>query len=204
MLLEPDSDGWYELEDLQLTEEAATGLTLELEGSQHVERGVYIYTSEIRDGVPSQTFVGIAEGTRAVAVSMETSLRFAVEESVMTVRTVWNDSGRMPPHAGPENPDMPDMPTAPEIPVNPDPSTSPEQEPAEDPREEIPKEEEDTVPEQVTEKPPAEKCPAEEPPLPQEVPKTGDAAGLWFRLLGVSGAGLGCILLLERRKKSVK
>lgn len=74
--LEPDANGTYTIEDLEIFE--GVNITLNLEGTQDLERGVYLYTSEIYDEKTSQTFVGVAEGERKV--DLEVSLKFEVED----------------------------------------------------------------------------------------------------------------------------
>lgn len=96
----------YTMTGLELVEGSNTKFNLKLEGAQYLEQGVYVYSSEIRDveqkdgstkEVPSQTFVGIAEGYKSVDVSMEIDLSFNVEEATITTervwRTEWTDSG---------------------------------------------------------------------------------------------------------------
>lgn len=84
----PDENGTYTIAGLTLVErEAAFNITLE--GAQHLEQGVYIYTSEVRGGESSQTFVGIAEGYQTVDLSMEVEFDFRVEEGTVTTQRVW-------------------------------------------------------------------------------------------------------------------
>ncbi|MBQ9851776.1 MAG: thioester domain-containing protein [Ruminiclostridium sp.] len=71
-----DENGTYTIPDLELAEGVA--ITLNLEGTQNLNKGVYIYTSEAIGGTVSQTFVGVAEGTRQV--DLEVSMKFEVEE----------------------------------------------------------------------------------------------------------------------------
>lgn len=82
---------YYVLEDLTLIEGSNTRFDLRLEGAQYLEQGVYVYSSEERDGEHSQTFVGIAEGYREVDVSMSIDLSFNVEESTVTTERIWRN-----------------------------------------------------------------------------------------------------------------
>lgn len=71
----------YRVENLQLEENKDVRFNLSLQGVQYLEQGVYVYSSELRDGAASQSFVGIAEGYRNVDMDMETTLRFNVREA---------------------------------------------------------------------------------------------------------------------------
>ncbi len=67
----------YVIDNLQLAE--GINITLNLSGTQNLGQGVYLYSSEINSkGVSSQTFVGIAQGTREVNLNVE--LSFEVNE----------------------------------------------------------------------------------------------------------------------------
>lgn len=83
----------YTLKDMELIEGSETKFNLKLEGAQYLDEGVYIYTSEVRDGVSSQTFVGIAEGYKSVDVAMEVDLTFHVKEGTVTTVREWADEG---------------------------------------------------------------------------------------------------------------
>lgn len=65
----PDTDGNYTIENLKLA--SGVTLTLNLSGTQHIDEGVYIYTSEELKGVPSQTMVGLASGERTVNLTVD-------------------------------------------------------------------------------------------------------------------------------------
>lgn len=73
-VLVPDSAGKYTLTGLTLAEGAHADCRLTLTGKQQLARGVYVYTSEVREGVSSQTFVGIAEGAVQVNASQTVEL----------------------------------------------------------------------------------------------------------------------------------
>lgn len=55
-----------------------------------------MYNSELRDGVPSQTMVGVAEGERNVNVSMHIGLEVAVSDNVYTTKRVWRTEVNLP------------------------------------------------------------------------------------------------------------
>lgn len=74
--IEADENGTYTIENLELAE--GVNITLNLEGTQDLEKGVYIYTSEKINGTASQSFVGVAEGERSV--DLEVDLVFTVED----------------------------------------------------------------------------------------------------------------------------
>ena len=93
--ISPRDDGSYRIEGLQL-QEGELELTLELQGAQYLEQGVYIYSSEIRNDWGAQTFVGIAEGYEPVELEMSVTLDFSVDEGHVTterlMRTQWKSS----------------------------------------------------------------------------------------------------------------
>jgi len=150
---------------------------------------VYIYTSEVKNDVPSQTFVGIAEGYKAVDVSMQVNLSFEVTESVVTEERTWSDFGvqvfREP--SGTE-----DVPT--------DDEDTPEED---DDRDETPPATEEERPDTPAQSDPEEQMPFSPPSADtpkSEIPETGDMAGLWLTLLGIGSAGL--ILLRGKRDRA--
>ena len=83
----------YTLKDMELIEGSNTKFNLTLEGAQYLEQGVYIYSSEVRDGNDSQTFVGMAEGYKRVDVAMEVDLTFNVKEGSVTTVREWANEG---------------------------------------------------------------------------------------------------------------
>ena len=85
-VLQPDGAGRYTLGGLTLKAEEELACRFALTGVQQLRRGVYVYTSEVRDGVSSQTFVGLAEGETQVKGQQELTLRFtAPADPVPTV-----------------------------------------------------------------------------------------------------------------------
>ena len=77
-----DGTGRYTFHDVVLTE-GTDKLNVSLDGTQELDRGIYIYTSEKRivDGeeVSSQTLVGVAEGTHKVDVDLYGEVKFEIE-----------------------------------------------------------------------------------------------------------------------------
>ena len=78
--IRPEADGSYVLKGLKLSENQDFDFDLRLEGTQYLEKGVYVYTAVGGRDV-SQSFVGIAEGKRNVDVSMGMTIRFDVDEN---------------------------------------------------------------------------------------------------------------------------
>lgn len=68
--------------DLELIE--GVKFTINLDGTQKLEEGVYIYTSEKINGEPSQTFVGLASGSQAVDLAVD--MKFTVTEPVVQAK----------------------------------------------------------------------------------------------------------------------
>ena len=112
-VLLPDSEGKYTLEGLTLAAGEHVGCRLKLTGAQYLSRGVYVYTSEVRDEVSSQTFVGIAEGTKQVSAQQTVDLSFTPPPQEEIVPSTPTD-----PPVPPVNPEPPVKPAPP---VNPEP-----------------------------------------------------------------------------------
>ena len=68
--------------DLELVE--GVKFTINLDGTQELEEGVYIYTSEKINGKPSQTFVGLAQGEHTVDLAVD--MKFTVTEPDVLVK----------------------------------------------------------------------------------------------------------------------
>ena len=66
----------YTIEGIQLQENV--NISLNITGTQVLDRGVYLYTSEKISGVPSQSFVSVAEGKRQV--NLDVNLTFDVKD----------------------------------------------------------------------------------------------------------------------------
>ena len=85
-VLQPDSGGRYTLGGLTLKAGEEMACRFTLTGVQQLRRGVYVYTSEVREGVSSQTFVGLAEG--AVQVNGQQALTLSFTPPVDPVPSV--------------------------------------------------------------------------------------------------------------------
>ena len=70
---------------------------LKLEGTQLLTEGVYIYQSEMRGTTTSQTFVGMASGTKQVDVGAHIDLTFNVEEGTMKATHSWRKTWKDKP-----------------------------------------------------------------------------------------------------------
>lgn len=185
----PDADGNYTIGGLKLSENKDFTFDLRLEGTQYLEQGVYIYTSESaatdqnKDGVVSedehyQTMVGIAEGFRNVDVSLAVTVSFDVDENnLIYAARSWHNEGTYS-YA---------------------PSVQPEELPEEaSPEEELPDEEN---PPANTPVPPADPVsPSENAPL-ANVPQTGDAIILYVVLALMSSSGLTFLVLSGKKRK---
>ena len=85
-VLQPDGAGRYTLAGLTLKAGEEMACRFALTGVQQLRRGVYVYTSEVREGVSSQTFVGLAEGETQVKGQQALTLSFtAPADPVPTV-----------------------------------------------------------------------------------------------------------------------
>ena len=97
-----DENGNYTFTNIVLTE-GNQNFNLTLEGIQNLEEGVYLYTSEVRNGNSSQTMVGMAKGEHEVNVSMTLSFDLNVDDEVVVKERIWrNDSSVKDPEGVPE------------------------------------------------------------------------------------------------------
>ena len=80
--------GTYTISDLKIAE--GLSITLNLSGTQHLDTGVYLYSSEMRGTTTSQTFIGIAQGERDV--NLNVSLAFTVDEPTAQVESTSSGS----------------------------------------------------------------------------------------------------------------
>ncbi len=98
LILTDHGNGTYTFEDLELIEGTQT-LSMTISGTQELERGVYLYTSEVREGTSSQTLVGIAEGTHQLDTELRRNIRFSVneeDEKERIIRITKTTSDRLP------------------------------------------------------------------------------------------------------------
>ena len=113
----PGEDGSYTLTGLRLAENSDFTFDLKLEGTQHLEQGVYVY-SPVGGRDSSQTLIGMGEGTREVDVTTSLTVSFSVDESNHVVaERVWcneYDPNRTPAEK-PENPNTPRIGEPPQI-----------------------------------------------------------------------------------------
>ena len=87
VLLSYDGDRTYTFKGIEL-EEGSLDLEFVLTGSQYLERGAFLFSSEA-GRLASQSMVGIAEGDFAVNVAMNIEFDFAAEDGLATVEHIW-------------------------------------------------------------------------------------------------------------------
>ena len=88
-------------------------MPLEANEAQYLSRGVYVYTSEVRDEVSSQTFVGIAEGTKQVSAQQTVDLSFTPPPQEEIVPSTPTDTPAPPVKPAPPVPYVPTTVTSP-------------------------------------------------------------------------------------------
>ncbi len=86
--LYPDGNDVYTFSGVALTE-GVQNISFTLTGWQTLDKDVYLYTSETKAGVPSQTMVGVAEGKTGVGVTLSLDFDLAVEDNLTTCEHVW-------------------------------------------------------------------------------------------------------------------
>ena len=169
------STGKYSLGGMTLSENQAYNVKLVVEGTQKLEQGVYVYTAE-GGTKASQTFVGLAEGTKGVNVAMGLQFQFNVEDTAHVVEhRAWyeEDPFVVVPSTPSETPE--------ETPKN----EKPEQK---QPLEELP--EEDVPLTEIME---------EDVPL-ANVPMTGDNSLFFIGMSVLSGSGLAGLALTRKKE----
>lgn len=112
-VLLPDNEGNYTLKGLTLAAEENAACSFKLTGAQYLSRGVYVYTSEVRDEVSSQTFVGIAEGTKQVNAQQRVDLSFTPPPQEEIVPSTPTDTPTPPVKPVPTIPYVPATVTSP-------------------------------------------------------------------------------------------
>ena len=201
-VLDPDENGNYKFEGITIIEGENT-FNISLEGVQNLKHGVYLYTSEVREGTSSQTLVGLAEGKRGVNVSMDIKFDLSVDDEVVATERVWHEEWKDDPQPTQEDP-TPD----PE-PKDEDPTEDPKEDPKPEPTKKkftfkLKVEEEPEIVEIPEEEIPLVNIPDEEIPLtniPDEpVPLTGDSM-FWYISSAAAVLGL-CVLNLFGKKKN--
>ena len=103
-------DGSYILTGLKLGENTEASFDLQIQGTQYLNEGVYIYQAKNAKGElsrdASQTLVGLAAGTQKVVSSTKLSLQFEVDEKNQVVaERVWTYDSKNPPVTPPEEPE---------------------------------------------------------------------------------------------------
>ena len=111
VMLEKEGDNYW-FRNIVLTEGGQT-FTLNLEGVQNLDQGVYLYSSEVREGNSSQTLVGKAGGVRDFDVTIDLKFELDVEDKVVVQEHVWRDE--YIPEEDPINPPPGDEEDPPEI-----------------------------------------------------------------------------------------
>jgi len=81
----------YLIKDIPLQSGQELQFDINISGVQHLDRGVYIYTSEVKNSVGSQTFVGLAEGGHAVDVGTLIDFTFEVQDAIVTDTHIWRN-----------------------------------------------------------------------------------------------------------------
>ena len=89
IMLEKDGDNYW-FRNIVLTE-GGQSFTLNLEGVQNLDQGVYLYSSEVREGNSSQTLVGKAGGVRDFDVTIGLQFKLDVEDNVVVEEHIWRD-----------------------------------------------------------------------------------------------------------------
>ena len=111
VMLEKEGDNYW-FRNIVLTEGGQT-FTLNLEGVQNLDQGVYLYSSEVREGTSSQTLVGKAGGVRDFDVTIDLKFDLDVEDNVVVKEHIWRDE--YIPEEDPINPPPGDEEDPPEI-----------------------------------------------------------------------------------------
>ena len=168
----PEADGTYVLSGLKLSENEDFDFDLRLEGTQYLEKGVYVY-APVGGRDVSQTFVGIAEGERNVDVSVGVTISFDVDENNHVVaERKWQAEA---------DPVIPDPEGTVDIPGGnnkwPEPPTN-----------------------NVTEDDGLEEIEEEEVPL-ADVPDTGDSSIVFIVLAILSACGLAYLALTKKQEE---
>ena len=211
-----DVDGNYTFEGIEMTE-GNQNLKLTLHGIQNLKEGVYLYSSEVKDEVSSQTLVGVASGDRSVNVEMNIEFELDVNDELVVTEHVWREEETKPTE--PQNPptEPQDPPTEPQ-----DPPTEPQDPPTEPDRPEKPDRYERIDDDDV----PLASVPVvaiEEDPVPLSdvavlgafeieddmvplavLPATGDHSLLWMFMSFLSGLSLAGASLVDKMKKRKK
>jgi len=171
------SSGKYTLTGMTMSENQKYNVKLVIEGTQKLEQGVYIY-SPTGGTKYSQTFVGLAEGTKGVNVAMNMEFQFNVEDTARVVeRRAWYEED---PHEI--------------IPSNP--SETPEENTKNENQE---KEQLEELPEEEVPLGDLTEIMEEDVPL-ANVPMTGDNSLFFIGMTVLSGSGLAGLALTRKKE----
>jgi len=160
-----------------MSENQKYNVKLVIEGTQKLEQGVYIYSPTGGTNY-SQTFVGLAEGTKGVNVAMNMEFQFNVEDTAHVVEhRRWYEED---PFVA-----VPSTPTTP--------SETPEENTKNENQE---KEQLEELPEEEV---PLTEIFEEEVPL-ANVPMTGDNSLFFIGMTVLSGSGLAGLALTRKKE----
>lgn len=110
-----NGNGIFTITDITM-QEGNFVLTATLSGTQYLARDAYLFSSEVVDGVSSQTLVGVAEGPYSVNVSAELNFSMDPDDSEIPP-TGGEDEPPEDPNNPPEDPNEP--PEDPNVPGDP-------------------------------------------------------------------------------------
>jgi len=212
----PEEDGSYILSGLKLSENKDFDFDLRLEGTQYLEKGVYIYKA-YGGRENSQNFVGVAEGEKNVDVSASMTISFEVDEDnhIVAEREWYFESD--PIVTPPEEPEETEPEETEPEETKPEETKPEETKPEETEPEETEPEETEPAETEPEETEPAEtEAPEIEPEddtiliedddipltdIPDEpVPQTGDSA-MWYLCSVFAAIGLFVLHLSDKKKK---
>lgn len=94
ILLTPDGSDRYTFSDLALNE-GGEHLSLRMKGTQNLKKDVYLFTSEVKEGISSQTMVGVAEGAYGVNVGMNLFFTLDIEDDVFSFKHFWRNEKKL-------------------------------------------------------------------------------------------------------------
>ena len=172
VLLDKDENDNYWFRNIVLTEGNQT-FTLNLEGVQNLDKGVYLYSSEVRteesESTSSQTLVGMASGERGFDVTLDLKFDLDVQDKVVVEEHIWHNE--YDPIAEPEVPEIPEEP------------------------------EEEPEPPQIFRLDPEAEEEIPEEPVPLAAPvTTGDNSFLWILVVMMSVFGIVVINVSAKKK----
>lgn len=91
------SNGEYFFPDIPLAAGQTKTIKFHMTGWQDLDQGAYLYTSEVKNGIPSQTLVGIASGPRDVDVEMNLQFQFDVYDEIIKTHRVFREEKILDP-----------------------------------------------------------------------------------------------------------